>query len=339
MKLTYQQICSVTTGAVSVFETDGGVGFDRFTPEQRTAFANEKDEFYVKSFSCGGMRLRFRTDSQKLYLRAMTSHARARTYFSFDLSVNGKVVDSLDNFSHLPEEGVFVEQTYPMGLMEKQWQLGPGEKHIQIYFPWNARVVLEELSLDDGATLIPEIPEKTLLVFGDSITLGFDARRPSNRHAGRLADALGAVEYNKGIGGSTFIPGVTEYAEDLKPDYIYVAYGANDWSTRTKEEFESYCRTFLKNLRRNYPGVPMLLITPIWRADCDMKRPLGPFSRVDEYIREVAQTLPDTYVFTGIDFIPHDTGYYADSRLHPNDEGFDRYFRNLWKAVEKILKI
>ncbi|MBO5316940.1 MAG: SGNH/GDSL hydrolase family protein [Oscillospiraceae bacterium] len=338
MKLAFEQIKSVTTGAVSVYNTEEGVCFDRFTPEQRTAFRDCRDEFYYKSFSCAGIRLRFRTDSQYLSLRAMTYAARARTCFAFDVSVNGTVVDSLDNYTGVPTDGLFVDGTYPTGLMEKEFFLGYGEKSVQILFPWNAKVVLQELRLDDGAQLTPEIPKKKLLAFGDSITMGFDACRPSNRYAGRLADALGVAEYNKAIGGSVFIPAVAACTEELNPDCILVAYGTNDWNMKEKEQLQNDCRLFLENLRGNYSGVPMLVITPIWRKDKDEERPAGSFADVGSYIRQVAENLPDTCVIPGFDLVPHDTRFFSDLRLHPNDEGFAHYFRNLWQRLGENLR-
>ncbi|MBR2935419.1 MAG: hypothetical protein IKB79_07555, partial [Oscillospiraceae bacterium] len=36
-----------------------------------------------------------------------------------------------------------------------------------------------ELSLDDGATFIPAVPEKKVLFYGDSITQGMDCLHPN----------------------------------------------------------------------------------------------------------------------------------------------------------------
>lgn len=339
MNLTFEQIQSVTTGAVSVFQTDEGICFDRFTPEQRTAFQENKSEFYDKSFSCAGIRLRFVTDSRSLYLSAMTYGCRARSCFAFDITVNGRVMGSLDNYDGVSPEGLYVEGKFPTGLMEKEFYLGEGEKSVEVLFPWNAKVVLRELRLDDGAKVCPQIPDKKMLVYGDSITMGFDALRPSNRYAGRLSDALGVAEYNKAIGASTFIPQVSACTEDISPDYILVAYGTNDWSTKSEEKLRSDCCQFLWNLRENYPNAQMLLLTPIWRKDHTLERPAGPFESVDTYIHEVAQSMPNTIVLRGMELVPHDSRYFSDLRLHPNDEGFHYYFTNLWQQLgEKLRK-
>lgn len=65
----------------------------------------------------------------------------------------------------------------------------------------------------------------------------------------RLADALGAEEVNKAIGGECFFPELAATKEDFQPEYITVAYGTNDWSRKLAEEFQTNCRAFcFKNL-------------------------------------------------------------------------------------------
>jgi len=337
MKLSFDQIKSIVTGAVRVYEDGGAVCFDRFTPYQREVFTEYSEQFYGKTFSCAGMRLRFRTNSTTLYLRSNMEHARARTCFCLEVAVNGQIIDAWDNFSHLPDDENFLERAYPMGPMEKHVDLGEGEKDVCVYLPWNAKVLLQELSVDDGAFIEPSKPAKKLLVFGDSITAGFDARRPSNRYIGRVADALGAEEFNKAIGGSVFVGKLTAEKEDIEPDYIIVAYGSNDWSVREKEVFEQNCKEFLTNLRHNYPNVPIFAITPIWRKKHSAILKLGPFSYVDAYIRQVADQLENVQVIGGFDLVPHDSAYFADLILHPNDAGFDHYFTNLWEHLKKLV--
>lgn len=336
MKLTFDQIKAIVTGAVRVYEEGDAVCFDRFTPYQREVFTEYNEQFYEKTFSCAGMRLRFRTDSSTLYLRASMEHARARTCFCLEVAVNGQIIDSWDNFSHLPDDESFLERAYPMGPMEKYVELGEGEKDVCVYLPWNSRVLLQELSLDDGAFIEPGKPAKKLLAFGDSITAGFDARRPSNRYIGRVADALDAEEFNKAIGGSVFVGKLTTEKEDIEPDYITVAYGTNDWSVREKEVFERNCRDFLTNLRMNYPNTPIVAITPIWRKEHIKNRKLGPFPYVDSYIHQVAESLENVHVVAGFDLVPHDSAFFADLILHPNDAGFDHYFTNLRKELQQI---
>ncbi len=47
----------------------------------------------------------------------------------------------------------------------------------------------------------------------------------------------------------------------------------------------------------------------------------GAFFDVEKMIRAAVADLKNITVIPGFDFVPHDTDYYADIRLHPNDEG------------------
>ena len=113
--------------------------------------------------------------------------------------------------------------------------------------------VLEELSLEDGAALVPVCREKKILQFGDSITHGYDALHPAASYSVRLADALGMECCNKAIGGDMFCPGLAALPEETAPDVITAAYGTNDWSNRTEDVYAENCLGFYKALRETYP--------------------------------------------------------------------------------------
>ena len=234
MKLTFEQIKSITTGAVCVEKEDDKIRFHRFTEQQEILYGKGGKTFNVRCAASAGIRFRFKTNSQTLKLKFEILKGSSRWYYSFDVFVNGKVVGYLDNFSgvQLPRNYTGVE--LPLGNAEKEFALGKGDKEVCVYFPWSVCPLLEELSLEDGAYVIPVKPSKKLLAFGDSITQGFDALRPSGRYISRLADALEAEEFNKGIGGERYCPDLARLRDTFTPDYILVAYGSNDWSSTKK---------------------------------------------------------------------------------------------------------
>ena len=171
MQLTFEQIKAITAGAVSVEQEETGIRFYRFNREQRALYQPRVRLLAEKMLSAAGIQFFFRTDSSTLFLRTTVSKGSASDHFSFDLFVNGTHTDSLDNFSRGTDE-----DSYALGTYEKTFALGPGEKDVCLYFPWSVAVAVEELSLDDGASLTPMIPEKKLLIYGDSITHGNTVR-------------------------------------------------------------------------------------------------------------------------------------------------------------------
>jgi len=334
MKLNLEQIKAIATGAVRAEEANGAVRLYRFTKEQEELYRVSNPDFYEKSFAAAGIKLYFRTDSTKLKLKVSLSRGSSRQYFSVDVLADGKVVGYLDNFSEmtLPKEYAKIE--FPDGILEKEFGLGEGIKEVCVHLPWSRGIVIEELSIDDGAFTEAVKPRKKLLVYGDSITQGYDALRPSERYPAKLADVLGAEELNKGIGGEVFRPELAALKDDFSPDYITVAYGTNDWGRVDRETFRKNCCGFYTALSQNYPEAKIFAITPIWRKDWETETAFGSFADVEKEIRDAVKDLKNVTVISGIDFVPKDENYFSDLYLHPNDEGFAYYFANLWKAVQ-----
>ncbi|MBQ2696064.1 MAG: SGNH/GDSL hydrolase family protein [Clostridia bacterium] len=338
MKLSCKQLQEIALGAVKVYEENEAVYFNRFTEEQTALYKKSNGDFYNKSFTTAGVRLSFKTNSERLFLKIATTTVPSRQYFSFDVFVNGKLLGHLDNFSDSKSLQNYTQEEFPRGEFSKNFVLGTGEKAVCIYFPWSVGVALYELSLDDGALVLPSKPEKKILAFGDSITHGYDAMRPSNRYMSRLCDALGAEEINKAIGGEMFFPPLAALADDFTPDYITVAYGTNDWNNISRDAFLENCRKFYETLRETYPTVKIFAISPIWRKEMTEQRKYGDFMQVEKDIFEIVNSIKDVVPVSGFGFVPHEERYYGDFRLHPNDEGFQHYFENLYRLIREFIK-
>lgn len=336
MILNFEQIKSITLGAVGMEEKEDGIYFSRFTPEQIA--------FYTKDGICNnnvpatsGIKFRFRTDSKSLSLAIHTTPSGTRNYFAVDVFVNGKFFADLRNYEEIDLMRKYVQQPLPCGEYQKEFDLGEGEKELLIHMPWNMVTVLKEFSLDDGASLIPVRPAKKLLCFGDSITQGYDALHPSRKYTSQLADYLDMEEFNKAIGGEKFQPDLAACRENFTPDVITVAYGTNDWKGRTKDVFDETCRGFYVNLAKNYPDTPIFAIAPIWRKLQEKQTfKCGPFRQVHQAIVEHTADLPNVTVIDGFDFVPHYSDYFADLTLHPNGAGYDHYFNGLKPYFEKF---
>ena len=343
MKLTFDQLAAVTTGAVELYETQQGFVAQRFTEAQREAYKPRSEEFndtfYAKTLGTSGIILRFRTDSPWLKLAVHVERSSSRKYFSVDVVADGERVGSLDNFQE-PETGTdYTQMDVPMGDFAGEFPLGAGEKTVYIYLPWSVQCVITSLELADGAAVIPVKYEKHLLAFGDSITHGYDALRNSNKYITRLAESLGMEEHNKAIGGEVFWPALAAMADPFTPDLITVAYGTNDWRHFSYDVVKANCEGFFRNLRKTYPNTPIVAVTPIWRADHESKeQPFGPFPLVGQMIRQIVAELDNAYVVEGWDLVPMDTNLFGDLRLHPNDAGFVHYARNLLAAFPDELK-
>lgn len=339
MKLTFVQIKSITTGAVSIEQEENGICFYRFNPEQRTLYQPRVRYLTEKMLSTAGIQLSFRTDSSTLFLRTTVSKGSASDHFSFDLFVNGKHTDSLDNSPRSESSEKTDQVSYALGTYEKNFILGPGTKDVCLYFPWSVAAAVEELSLEDGASLIPVIPQKKLLVYGDSVTHGNTTRYACNHYIPRLAQAMDVQVRNKAIAGTTSFPEMVQAESPYDPDYVLVAYGSNDWDRHEETFFAEKYREMMQLIAENYPQAQVFVISPIWRGDQDTReRKMGPLSTIERNILAIAKDFPNVTVIPGIDLVPHDPQYYADALLHPNDAGYELYFHNLWPKINAALK-
>ena len=334
MKLNFDTIKAITSGADRITEEADGFHFYRFTQEQEAYYKTVRNH-YPKTFATAGIKLSFRTSSTTLGLKILTTHV-SRQFFALDVYVDGKFLDDIRNFEELELMRKYTLQEFPAGVYEKQFSLGEGEKHVTVYFPWNAKTVLQEISLEDGASIFPVRSAKKLLCFGDSITMGHDALHTPRRYTAQLADYLGFEEHNKGIGGEHFPPVLASLKENFVPDLITVAYGTNDWRHTDLETFKETSRAFFKNLRQNYPDTPIFVISPIWRKIWMNEYECGPFRKLPELYLAATKDLTNVTVIDAFPFVPGLTDYYADLTLHPNGAGFDRYFEGLKPYFESF---
>ena len=334
MKLNLSQIKSITTGAVRIEELSDGFHFYRFTAEQQEIYKNRNQDFYEKTFATSGVKMCFNTNSTKLFLKTTVTRGSSRSYFAFDVFVNGKLYDALDNYSHLNLPLDYTKEVYQGGEFSKEFTFGAGEKEICIYFPWSVAAVVKELSLDDGAVIESTKPTKKMVCYGDSITHGYDALHPSNKYITKFSESLNAAEYNKGIGGEVYFPGLASAKEDFLPDYITVAYGANDCYCKSQDAFLEDCKIFYENLDKSYKGVKTFVITPIWRKDHAKQSAFGEFKMMYTAIKNIVSKYPNITVIDGYNLVEHNEEFFGDLRLHPNDKGFVQYFENILKQLK-----
>ena len=333
MVLNLEQLRAVTVGAARVEQQDSGFRFFRFTQAQEEAYQLRSADFYMKTFATANVRLEFETDSRELSLSVTAVPGSSRRFFAHDIYVGDRLIGQLGGKLEKDEEGKPIPCT-----VSNRFSLGNGTKTVRIYFPWSACSTLHALSLDDGSTLRPVPKKRTMLIFGDSITHGYDADHPSLSYANRLADALCANARNKGIGGEIFWPELAMRSdEDISPDLITVAYGTNDWSARTKEEFERDCRLFYETLSARYPSAHIFALAPIWRVDWDRETKVGRLADVKRHLLQVTASLPNVTVIDCFDFLPHEKSAFRDLFVHPNDAGFGFYIDQLIDPIQTKL--
>ena len=335
MKLNFDQIKSVTRGAVSIGNERGAYQFYRFNKEEMEYYANT--QFKVKSYATAGVEMEFSTDATELSLSGQMRVGSGRQYYCFDVLKNGELIYEYKNFDHKDMIPNYVAIECELGTLCGSCALGDGVKNVRIVFPWSSTVDLYDVELVGATFVTPVKRSKNMIIYGDSITQGYDAENSSRSYASRLALALDAEALNKGIGGERFIPELSAIKNDNSPDYITVAYGTNGWAKYANGEDASCAEGFYENLAKNYPDAKIFAIAPIFRDDVRRNAEDKDFAKVAELIRDIADKYDNVYYIDGIDLVGHDSALFADKYLHPSNVGFDQYAENLINKIKTFL--
>ncbi len=326
MTLTFEQLKKMTRGTVSLQEENGWIRFFRFTEAQADLLHTEaaSTDFYAKTFATAGVRLSFATTSRRITFAYRVKTASARKGAWFDVYENGCMIAHFGCADESVREG-FAEIV-----------LGEGATEAEIYFPWSCAAEITLPCFDDGAEVFPLERRGTMLCFGDSITHGYDTEFPSLTYIERLARIVNTDVVNKGIGGEHFRPNMAKCPEPTLPDRILVAYGTNDWNFHKKEVLLAECKGFLQGLTEQYPAVPMYVVSPLWRTDCEKETPYGaPLQEVHQAMAEVCAEFAQVRLICGWNLMPHTKAMIFDF-VHPNTTGFEQYANALSRQVQAL---
>ena len=326
MKLNTEQIKSITTGAERITFEDGKYHFYRF---------NEREAKVINHpfmYAPAGIQLKFKTDGNMLQLKVHTQKdIGKRSFFSFDVFVDNVLAGSIQNITDGDCIGDYADKECPLGSFQKSFELKSGDKGIKIFLPHSVTAHIEEIEIVDATYILPVRKDKTILFYGDSITQGFDSLHPSKTYASKLAEELDAEVINKAVGGTGFNPELVGIDVGIRADYIIVAYGTNDWNLVDLESLRKNAEGFLRGIEKNFSGIPVFVITPLWRSDWRETKQCGEFFNVENTIKEIFENHENITVISGFDLIPHEKELFGDLCLHPNEKGFEYYAKKLIK--------
>ena len=330
MQVNTELLKKLLKGAVSVQNEDEWLCLYRFTEKQSNYyFEKTPDTLYLKTHTSAGVKLDFVTDADKISFDFRVRTTCGRTFYSFDLYV----------------DGVFCDELYVMNLISKSsgtvsFSLPEGAHRITIYFPNLMRTDVKNVILD-GESFAEPVPSKMkILCLGDSITQGYDAYHSSLSYVNRISEALDAEILNQAIGAEVFDEKILDEELPFDPDLITIAYGTNDWAVlESKEQFLTGAENFFKKIKNIYPDKKTVYISPIWRGD--YQRPFGTQDTAVGGFEESVKALQilakenGLFVVDGIPLTPHHSDFFADQFLHPNDLGFGFYAENLLRELKK----
>ncbi|MBE6580403.1 MAG: SGNH/GDSL hydrolase family protein [Ruminococcaceae bacterium] len=326
MKLTTKELKALAHGTVSVKDTDDGyTAFYRFSDRQMAYYEKTNTEFYIKSRCTASVRLEMVTDATALSFSYRAKKAATRRFCYFDLFVDGVMV------AHEGKDPID-ETTDTVAL-----PLPEGTHRIALYLPALFSFEMKDVTLTDATFATPVTKKLKMLAMGDSITHGYDAVYAALSYVNITADALDASVVNQAIGAEIFNPGLIDADLDFTPDVITVAYGTNDYSKCTREQFTENATAFYAKLRPAFPAAKIFALLPIWRGDSHRVTAVGTFTEAKEIVRAAAEAQEGITVIDCDTFVPHLPAFFSDKYLHPNDLGFQCYAAGLLRALQAHL--
>ena len=327
MLLTTEQVKRFAHGYLHLTEEDGWLFFHRYTPVQEQYYL--RPEHVRCPYDTTGVRLECTTDATELSFTYRYTNGTI-PYYCFDLYVDGVLNTALgrrwDSADPYTEE------------RRLAFTLPKGTKKLSLWLPQLGYTKLKNVTLTDATVLEWTSYEKTYLAIGDSITHGSAAFHPANTFPARLARAWGVELYNQGLGGDVHHVENLGQGIGLRPDYVTVMLGCNDWFNRTPERHREICSLYYLRLAQLFCDSKIAVLTPLWNRQAHKTQKAGTIDALREVILQEAQKYPNITVIHGQDLLPQDPDLLFDD-FHPSDKGFATIAQNLKPRLEKIFNL
>ena len=315
--MTNEELKKYYFGAYSFRDTDEGwLQAFQYSEAQMDYFKGAFDFWYDRCMASTSKTIEFVTTATKL---------------SFDYKIIW--MGSPDSFE-LMLDGLISKIVYVKDI-EKDgtltWILPKGEKHVVIYLPADATVLIRNFEIN--AEVKRPVKGEKVLWLGDSITQGFGPLRSGMTYVSVANRLLDFDIINQGIGGYVYDKKSLMKMEGYDPDRIIVALGTNQYGSETMTDVEEYYETLMGIYGTE---IPVLCISPIWRGDHPDE--FETFERFCGNIKKIAGSYKNVTVVDGFKLVPHLCEYYLDN-LHPNCLGAGAYGRNLADEIKAWMQV
>ena len=199
----------------------------------------------------------------------------------------------------------------------------------------NAPIIVHSIEGPCRPPRADEVPEKTGIFYGSSITQG--ACLPSNTllWSRRVADALGCNHYNHGVAGRCRVEReVTDWLAARDDwDFAVLELGINMVDHYDPEDFRGRVRYMLESLHNTHPDAYLFCIDVFcYRGDLFNENMAPPFRRILK--EEIDRIGSDRLVhIPGLDILPTGAGLVTDI-VHPGVEGVIEIAHNLTNVLK-----
>jgi hypothetical protein len=311
--------------------------FKRMNPEATTGLS---DNIQRLIYHTSGGRIRFRTNSSRIFLRSILSkmtdfiHMPRTGSSCFDLYVDGEYIN---NFQHGLLQNIEQSTEKTENAYDSNITLGDKRmRDVLIHFPLYNRVENVFIGLDEDAEIL-ESEEytytKPIVFYGSSITQGGCASHPGNAYPNLIARRFDTDILNMGFsdGCRAEIP-MLEYLANLDMSILVYDY---DHNAGTAEFLAETHEAGFQYIRKRRPELPIIMVSAADRLFCNPERRDIVKATYEHAISAGDQNVyfldgHDIYAPVGRDFCTVDMS-------HANDLGFYLMGKAIGDIIETIL--
>lgn len=318
-------------GAVSIEKIDGCMKPWRVDHNQRDLFPSVNDNLLGSMESASGVRLRFKTDSDKISLKIKPRELAKK----FDLTIENELIQTVVD----PEKTDVVFENIPTG-----------EKIVEIWLPQNRPVEIAELSVeeDKNAFLIPDKRIKWV-TYGSSITQCGEAHSPSRIWPATASRIHDLNLTSLGYGGNCHLePMIARMIRDLEADIITLKLGINvqGASSLSNRTFKAAAIGLIQIIREKHPKTPIGVISPIISPPRETTDNVVGLSlsamreQLEDAVERIKRIMKDDkiFYFDGLNIFGEDLlGPRLPDNLHPDGDGYEILGKNVAEQVLPIL--
>lgn len=237
-----------------------------------------------------------------------------------------------------------IEITPPsnMPLMERisALQAEPFDPHlVRVVLPYGPAIHYGGIVGDIEPPRREQLPPRTMLMYGSSITQGGCAQRSVCTYAFRLAGLLKVGLLNMGLGGAAMCePQVADYLASRSDwNLAVLELGVNMGGQYTPEEFRKRIEYLISTIARAHPNAP-IFCTDIYPFYGDFDPSNTSHREYRKIVREVVEYLRLVNVshLSAADMLHDLTGLTTDL-IHPSPAGMEEIARNLAGPIRRRL--
>ena len=200
--------------------------------------------------------------------------------------------------------------------------IGSGDERAIVYLP----EAMDPVILEVVGDVQPAPEQPRWIAYGDSIAQGWVTSKPDLAWPAVVAREHGLNVFNFGYAGAARgeIASAEQLAKLPPADVITVTHGTNCWTRvpHSAEQMRANTGAFLEVLRQGHPEAPIIVVTPILRADGEAQpnRLGATLPDLRNAMEQAVQELRDDNiaVHDGRDIV--DADRFPDG-IHPDDEG------------------